>query len=92
MLLIHPVLAIVGFVSLTLATGYAVLALAAVLIWQFRRATPPKAPRPRQLQSLSPYAAPNPACMTICARFACRITRSSKLCLACAIQLTRRSQ
>jgi len=26
---------IVGFVSLTLATGYAVLALAAVLIWQF---------------------------------------------------------
>jgi ceramide glucosyltransferase len=36
MLLIHPVLALFGFVILTLAASYAVLVLLAVLLWQLR--------------------------------------------------------
>jgi ceramide glucosyltransferase len=49
----------VGFVSLALAATYAVLALAAVLAWQMRRATPkPLSLRPVTI--LKPLCGPEP--------------------------------
>jgi ceramide glucosyltransferase len=60
MLLIHPVLATVGLVSLTLATGYAVLTLVAVLTWQFRRASPPAAPQLPAVTVLKPLCGAEP--------------------------------
>lgn len=60
MLFIHPVLAIVGFVSLALATCYAVLALGAVLIWRLRRTTPQRALRQPPVTLLKPLCGAEP--------------------------------
>jgi ceramide glucosyltransferase len=60
MLFIHPVLAIVGLVSLMLATCYAVLALGAVLIWRLRRKTPRRALRQPAVTVLKPLCGAEP--------------------------------
>src|ERR1700722_3494947 len=43
---IHAVMAIIGFASLCLAAGYAVLTVAAALIWQLRRTPKTSLPLP----------------------------------------------
>lgn len=60
MLLIHPVLAIVGLISLALATCYALLALGAVLIWGLRRTTPHRALRQPPVTILKPLCGAEP--------------------------------
>jgi len=60
MLLIHPVLAIVGLISLALATCYALLALGAVLIWGLRRTTPQRVLRQPPVTILKPLCGAEP--------------------------------
>ncbi|HEX4266895.1 MAG TPA: bacteriohopanetetrol glucosamine biosynthesis glycosyltransferase HpnI, partial [Steroidobacteraceae bacterium] len=54
--LIHPLMGIVGLAGLTIAAGYALLAVIAVLVWQMRRM--PKESRPR----LPPLTILKPLC------------------------------
>lgn len=54
--LLHPLMGIVGLAGLTIAAGYALLAVIAVLVWQMRRM--PKESRPR----LPPVTILKPLC------------------------------
>jgi ceramide glucosyltransferase len=60
MLFIHPVPAIIGIVSLALATFYAVLVLGAVLIWRLRRTASQKAPWQPAVTLLKPLCGAEP--------------------------------
>lgn len=61
MRLIHPLMGIVGLASLTIAAGYALLTLIAVLVWQMRRMPKENPSRLAPLTILKPLCGAEPS-------------------------------
>ena len=59
--LIHPLMGIVGLAGLTIAAGYALLAVIAVLVWQMRRMPKQSRPRLPPLTILKPLCGAEPS-------------------------------
>jgi ceramide glucosyltransferase len=59
--LIHPLMGIVGLAGLTIAAGYALLAVIAVLVWQMRRVPQESRPRLPPLTILKPLCGAEPS-------------------------------
>jgi ceramide glucosyltransferase len=59
--LIHPLMGIVGLAGLTIAAGYALLAVIAVLLWQMRRMPKESRPRLPPLTILKPLCGAEPS-------------------------------
>jgi ceramide glucosyltransferase len=59
--LIHPLMGVVGLAGLTIAAGYALLAVTAVLVWQMRRMPQESRPRLPPLTILKPLCGAEPS-------------------------------